>query len=396
MSEITRESGSAIRACGNAEVLMLLENFTKEVLENPNIGYASLVLVEKDGVPHGGYAGDVQLEAKAERATMSAAEGIRDRVFNRILPQRDPTVSADYVCYNVPSGSLSYDFLVWLIDAEMTRVRDGAPPPLKVHFWYGRDGKAGIYLPAQQRMMDHVVRPSLALLGAVEDPDAAHGRYKNFHQLRDVTNGSRAGEAVPRFKAPAHARSAMLKWLNIADEDARRPVTITLRETAHWTHRNSNIEAWLQFGRYLEDKGERVIFVRDTARAAEPLIGFETCPEAAISLAMRMALVEQSKCNLYVSNGPCTLGYFSDRPWLTFVQAEADGAIYEANTPAFWRIRNGLDVDEQYPWSTPNQRLIWQPDTYENIVAAWESLPMNAAKSAPAKSGALRALRAAG
>ena len=142
MSEITRASGSAIQACGNTEVILLLETFLKEVRANPKIGYGTLILLEKGGEPHGGYAGDVQLEARAERAAMSCAEGIRDRVFNRVLPQRDPTVPADYVCYNVPSGSLSYDFLVWLIDAEMTRVREGAPPPLKVHFWYGRDGKA--------------------------------------------------------------------------------------------------------------------------------------------------------------------------------------------------------------------------------------------------------------
>ena len=380
MSEITRASGSAIQACGNTEVILLLETFLKEVRANPKIGYGTLILLEKGGEPHGGYAGDVQLEARAERAAMSCAEGIRDRVFNRVLPQRDPTVPADYVCYNVPSGSLSYDFLVWLIDAEMTRVREGAPPPLKVHFWYGRDGKAGIYMPAQQQMMDHVVKPSLALLGAVEDPDAVHGRYKNFHQLRDVANGVGAGEPIPRFRAPTPARVAMLKWLDIADEDPRIPVTITLREAAHWTHRNSNYEAWLRFGQYLRDRGERVIFVRDTAKANEPFHDFEICPQASISLHMRMALVEQSRCNLYVSNGPCTLAYFSDRPSLTFVVAEEEGAIYEANTPGFWRARNGLDVGEQYPWSLPDQRLIWQIDTYENIVAAWESMPMNATR----------------
>lgn len=129
-----------------------------------------------------------------------------------------------------------------------------------------------------------------------------------------------------------------------------------------------------RFAFKLEAAGERVIFVRDTAKGNEPMTGFEICPQAALDLHMRVALYERAKANLFVANGPSILAAFMEKPWLTFVQVEPDDSNYKANTPAFWRMHVGIDIGEQYPWSRPDQRIVWQPDTYENICAAWEKL----------------------
>lgn len=360
-----------IRTAGNAEVIELFEYYLAEAKSNPKIGYAALIYIEAGTKEaKGGFGGDVILEPRAERGAQALAGNIRERIINRILPPRDANVPADYACYNLPAASISYDFLIWLIDAEMQRIREGAPPPLKVHFWYGRDGKAGLYLPAQQQMFERVVKPSLALIGAIEHPDAAHGRDYAQRHMRMITAQAQEGAKVPRFKAPVRAREAMRRWLGDT-----APVTITLREADHWPHRNSNFQAWREFGRDLIKNGERVVFVRDTAKAQEQMIdGFITCPQASTDLHARMALYEQAKANLFVANGPCTLAAFSDRPWLTFTTVEPDDSAYRANTPAFWRMHIGIDVGEQYPWSAPDQRIVWQADTYENITAAWRQL----------------------
>lgn len=356
----------------NELVLQMLAVFTEEVKANPRIGYGHVILIEDSNAPPtGGMAGDVQLENRAERTMQMAAGQMRDRIINRVMPARDADVPADYVVYNVPSGSISYDFLIWLIDCEMQRVAERAAPPLKVHFWFGRDGNAGLYTDAQKQMFEKVVRPSLALLGAIEHPDAVHGRDYRRH-MTAITMAAANGQKTPILKAPVKAREAMAKILR----DEQPPVTITLREADHWRHRNSNIEAWMKFAQDLKAKGERVIFVRDTAKADLWGLGAEICPEASLDLHMRVALYERAKANLFVANGPCILAAFMDKPWLTFTPIEPDDSIYKANTAAFWRMYIGVDVGDQYPWSTPNQRIVWQHDTYENIVAAWEKLQL--------------------
>ena len=165
----------------------------------------------------------------------------------------------------------------------------------------------------------------------------------------------------------------------------RRPITITLREMDLYPYRNSNLWAWLNLAQYLTDHGEYVVFVRDTAKATEKLDGFEICPEASVDLHSRMALYEIAKLNLFVANGPTTLGWFGDFPWLSFTRIEPDGHEYVPNTPSFWRDNIGIEVGTQLPWALPDQRIIWQPDDYENLIKAWEEFQALPAVTAAAE-----------
>lgn len=359
-----------MEADGHTMALQVMEHFLQVVKDTPTVGYAQVVLVEhsNERPPFGGMGGDINLEPKVERALHSAGEGCRERIINRILPARDPNSPASYAVYNVPSGSISYDFIAWLIDAEMTRQIENEPGPLRVHFWFGRDGKAGLYDDSQRRMFHNVIRPALALVGAVEDEDAKYGRdYRNRHLRMVVTHSAVAD--VPKLKATQRGRTLIKDWLG----EGPAPVTITLREAKHWPHRNSLIDEWIRFANYLEAKGERVIFVRDADKAEVPLHGFDVCGLAASDLHCRMALVEASRMNLYVANGPCELAKFSDAPWLIFTPIEPDDSVYRANTGWFWRAHVGIDVGQQYPWSRPkDQRIVWEQATYDTLVKAWE------------------------
>lgn len=148
---------------------------------------------------------------------------------------------------------------------------------------------------------------------------------------------------------------------------------ITLREADHWPLRNSNLEAWIKFAHYLRNRGEDVVFIRDTKKADESIEGFPIWPEAATDLYLRMAAYQEAKANVMVSNGPIGLCLFSTAPWLQFVQVEKAQGEYEPNTSFFWKNSNGVKIGEQYPWATPNQRIWWDTDSYENLVKAWES-----------------------
>ena len=167
------------------------------------------------------------------------------------------------------------------------------------------------------------------------------------------------------FQVPKAARSYV--QTNFGD---RKPVTITLREAEHYTFRNSNIKAWLKFAGDLKDKGEDVIFIRDTAKGNETITGFETHPPASFNISARAAIYERAKCNLFVSNGPCSLAWFLPSPYLTFIRFHDPN--YEVHSTDFWREQCGLEPGAQWPWAKPGQRLVYEADDYENLCAAWE------------------------
>lgn len=368
---------------GNAQAIDALERALSHV-RGGNVGYALVTIIETfQTAPravkgHTGGAG--HLDSFAINALREHADELERRELNFTLPERNPLLGADSVCYNAARGTLSYDFITWLVDAEMTRIREGAPAPLKVGFFWGRDGKAGFGTPKREQFFHHVVKPALALIGAVEDPVAADGRCKPTYVLRDVVAAARRGEAVPAFHASEIATAHVRQML--APIEPQKPVVITLREADHWPTRNSNIKAWLGFAEYLWARQQPVIFVRDTAKADESLPSAWTCPEASRSLDMRMALYASAKVNLFTSNGPWSLALFSDRPWLMFTRVGDDNDPYRPNTPTFWRESHGVSVGDQFPWARPDQRLVWAADDYENLVAAWDELAPHLAQAA--------------
>lgn len=348
------------KAHGNAEVIQVLEHFLK-IAHEGQVGYLTAYMCRERGEPtnYAFFGGSLILLDNARKVQDQVTLRMDQDILNRTLPPRDPSLDASYVCYNCATGPISYDSVAWIVAMEMRRVRMGAPPPLKVAFWYGRDGKTGMDTEYRRTMLEKVCKPTLKLIGAVEDDRALLGETYRKYTWIDVSNAARAGEKVPRFKAPSGLRKTT------------GHVTITLRESTDWPHRNSSLDAWAKFGYYLQNRNERVIFIRDTAKCAEPWHGFETAPEASADLGQRMALYESAKANLFVSNGPSTLAMFTDKPFLLFNGPAVD-ATYWPNTPAFWKESMGVEHEGQYPWCREDQRIVWVKDDYENIVEYWE------------------------
>lgn len=347
---------------GNPEVIELLEAYLETAKRHP-FGHIAIAMTGHPGIAAADFAGEISLEESCREALHILTRKVNDSISNWTLPPKNEQLDKSYVVYNVANGPIGWDFAVWLIDAEMTRIRAGASGPLCVAFFMGRNAEGRLSRRDKQAWVDNVFRPLVAMIGAVEDNAALHGHNKPVFVTRDIVAAAKAGETVPRFRPRAPA-----------GEMREPPVTITLREAAHWPHRNSDIAAWTQFAAYLKAQGEHVIFVRDTAKAGEPLEGYRTYPPGSSDLQERMWLYATAKANLFVSNGPVALAVFSDRPWLQFVALEPDGSGYAPDTALFWKKHHGIAPGEQYPWSSPKQRMVWAPATYENIVKAWDEL----------------------
>ena len=367
----------------NPEVIELLESYLEIAREQPRFAHCAIVMTAHPGVAALDFAGEISLQESTLEALTGCdyvgkplparGEWLAGKISQSIskwkLPPRNEHLDESFVVYNIANGPLGFDFVVWLVEAEMTRIRKNAPGPLVVGFFKGRQAETHVdrYTAQRRNWLNNVMRPALKLIGAVEDMAAIGGHYKDIFVTRDICRAARAGFEVPKLRAPPNDIDPI--WRQLPDQY----VTITLREATNWPHRNSNIDEWLKFADYLTGRGENVVFVRDTAKADEPIEGYLTCPEASRDLIRRMELYERARCNLFVSNGPAVLGVFGSRPWLEFVRLEPEDSGYAPDTPIFWAKHHGVAVGTQYPWSAPDQCLVWKPDTYENMVEAWNA-----------------------
>lgn len=352
---------------GNEAVVALLERWLA-VAKEGQVCYAALAMIQMPNKMVADFVGSIEVEMAIEHALDQVKAKIAQVRENRQLPPRDPNLTADYVTYNLSLYPVSYDFLPWMIESEMIRRREGAPAPLKVALrFHERETKWAndVYRSA---MYNSVMLPLIDIMGA-ELIDDVGGRTRDHFTYLETTQAARQGEEVPKIKASESASLVVSGWL----EGGPSPVTITLREAEHFPHRNSNIAAWLQFAADLEKRGERVIFLRDANKAAEPLLNQETCPLASVDLDLRTALYEQAKCNLFVANGPWNIALFGDRPWLMFNEVSA-GDVFLPNNPGWWLQFQGVEDGGQFPWSAEDQRIVWVGDTYENLMGAWQEL----------------------
>ena len=260
----------------------------------------------------------------------------------------------------------SWDFLQWLVNAEIANTYAGAQSgELKVAF-KGDYREDGLPRPVDQRqaIFENVMRPAIKLMAAEEVP-YKEGMEEVPYLMRFVVDHvlQRGGD-VPYFRANIQVANEVREYLK-----GRRPVVITLREADYYPTRNSNLEAWTEFARTC---GEDVIFVRDTSKADESLVGFETCPRASKDLYFRLALMLSARCNLMVQNGPWMLSLYSPCPWLSFGQLHPEIPDWRPGSPEWWDKQMGVPEGGQFPWSHENQRLIWRDDSLESIRDAWQ------------------------
>lgn len=325
------------------------------------VGWLGFLAVLPGEQTASGFCGNARELQAATRALKVMQSEVDAAYRAQLSGSPDYTKGADYHEFNLATDPGNYDFLIWLIDAEMTRRREKAPWPLRVGFSH-----EDALNERGRKFWEAVHRPLLSLVGAVEDARAIGGFRNALFTPSQVCLAARRGEEVPVLEASAEARTHVAAWLH----GRRRPVTITLREASHQWERNSDVASWLRFAQDLRSKGELVVFVRDTERANEPIADFVTYPQASFHVQSRMALYELARANLFVSNGPAGLGLFSRAPYLYFIQLKDGGT----DSGEWWTTFNGISESQQWPWARPDQRMIWQRDTYSNLCAAWEDL----------------------
>jgi hypothetical protein len=353
------------RVEGNKEVVELLEQHLEEARKGMT-SFAGVVTVEGNRFATGS-RGDI----RAFHVAFFAVDHLQNKMRNYATVAANPLADEEAACnkflYDVSLEPICHDFIIWLVTAEMTRKREGIVEPLQIslakrndtHEWNTQRG-----MPGRDDYVSSVFLPAIDMFGAELNP-VVEGRNLAMYTPKQICDWVREGDEVPRMQVPHWAMQKVADFLR-----GRTPVTITLRETTNYPHRNSNIDAWCKFADWLERKGEWVLFLRDTDKLNEPIPGFDVFSGTRDAF-LRSALYEQSKCNCFVSNGPLGWALFGTKPFLAFHTIEDDERS-ECNTPIWWRRYQGIEKGEQWPWCLPHQRLIYADDNFDNMKAAWE------------------------
>ncbi len=298
----------------------------------------------------------------------------------------------------------SHDFLIWLVQAEMNRAATNSPGPLRVKLGL-LDGRLGVYDWGPKSLLSYkawecgrnrayftqmwqgVMLPAIEMLGAtIEDPinldkhprqeleELLEGWVEYDHHVHPLVDACRQGHKPPCFQPPSWAFSEVDHTFK--DE---RLIVITLRETDWQPERNSNLDAWREFARDIVIKGEfTVVFVRDTAKATHYLktnsVGWRIYPPASYNANIRAALAQRATLNMGASGGGMTWAVFSTTPYLIFKQLMPSLPNWEHGQAAGWRHQAHMEVEDQWPWASPLQRLTWTDDTYHDIHSAFEQI----------------------
>jgi len=164
---------------------------------------------------------------------------------------------------------------------------------------------------------------------------ANEGDYKiGSVQLHLLTEDLvKTGKELPRLRSvlpPGHA-----------------DYTVTIRETFHNPHKNSDREMWLEFAAKI---GATVI--EDTTREA-------------IGLHERVALYAGARMNFGVVNGPLAMLYYTAYPFAISCDPELTRKSFSGHA---------IEPGDQVPWFLPQQKLIWEKPTLEGMLREFDSL----------------------
>jgi hypothetical protein len=141
-------------------------------------------------------------------------------------------------------------------------------------------------------------------------------------------------------------------------------ITLTIRSSRHFPERNVVMDDWLNFHDYINYHTSYSVIVVPDQEDPGMLRDWhgDVYLPAAYDLRLRYALYEQAKMNVVSANGPTSLLYFTDAPFIQF------DALRGGTIPAeLYHRMFGFESGHQPPWLNKNQCLAWEDSTLESL-----------------------------
>ncbi len=337
------------------------------------------------------------------RQALDACLRLQNMLVNAAAPWKDNSLL--YTIYDLDINPVTFNFAEFLIDAELESQRRG------------KTGFVVVIVPLSENPNPHL---SWQEYDSVVDISNKKWRLQNIvvplaplsakcRGLYLLPNRNEAGEFVkgreiyPEFYDGVNLRAVdlvkLMHKLNfpgqfeglcaprqglLSVENWRRAnavtaplITITLRNFAFDSARNSNMAAWAQFAKYLVSMGFHPVIVPDTETAFETPQDFEGISifrECSWNVGLRISLYESAYLNFFVPNGCAMLAVFNPKCSYIMMNCLPEGSSI---TTAESYKKIGYSIGESYRFATKSQTLCYEPDSFENILAEFNRFLAN-------------------
>lgn len=261
---------------------------------------------------------------------------------------------------------VSYDFVTWLVRAR----KEAGERSLHVVVIPHEEGLGGFgrhwgehdEADARWRLW-HIIILSCPLAQATVTVAASREQAERIkadpfwwpagkqHFMAPLVDAARNGEKIPKLRATDAAR----RYVHSSFPEPF--VTLTVRHQSTDPSRNSRIGEWIRLQQHLSQR-LRVVWLDDSNDALSAGRGY-----AELDPDLRMALYEKSRMNFIGNNGPSVMLQLSDAPYRVFL---------EKGWPEHWRENFHMEIGEQFPWAGADQRVVYEPDTFEVMRKSWE------------------------
>jgi hypothetical protein len=237
----------------------------------------------------------------------------------------------EILLYDLGNRPASFDFVTCLAASMALGIKH-------VRFVYGKWKKKNYSVQQAEERWLSIVEPAAELFGIGYSIGERRGQEIS-HMLGAAIEIYKKTGRIGKIAAPCVAKDY---------------VTLTLRNSRN-PERNSNEEESRKFAARCDRK---VIIIPDNE-------------DSQLELHDRMRLYAGAYMNIGVINGPMTLCFHSDAPYICMrtIGCENSGST----APAF-SAANGITPGFQFPWANARQKLSYLADSCENLEREYEAM----------------------
>lgn len=246
----------------------------------------------------------------------------------------------EILLYDLSNRPASFDVVTCIATAMASGIKH-------VRFVYGQWKPKNYSLKQAEERWRSIVEPAPALFGLTYSIGERRGREIN-HLLRAATEVYKQTGRIGKITIPCVAKDSKISKIS------KDYVTLTLRKSRN-PERDSNEEESRKFAERCDRK---VIILEDNE-------------DSSLSLHDRMTLYAGAYTNIMVMNGPATLCFHSDAPYIVMrvIGCERSGSTSPSSSAS-----NGITPGFQFPWANENQRMSYLTDTCENLETEYSSI----------------------
>ena len=288
--------------------------------------------------------------------------------------------------YDLAANPITFDFAFFLAAAEQNRIN------LKVssiHLWIinggyrkktERDFK--LTLEAKDWRVEHILMPlayrlpsliNISIVPNLEDCPTGHVLPIGFPFQRKTAYIAKDTNLLYQKKISPICFEPSKYALDIVKNlfHDKKIVTITVRDSPIFTHRNTSYQEVTKMVNGFQDFGVHPIIIPDhdsfLLRTFPSELGPFLYPDAALELDLRMALASVSNINFGPSNGP-VMALFLTKGVKIFQYDLLKSDHTKQGVEKGWLLSNGFPVGHNFPWAENGSCLRWIDYTAENVL----------------------------